>query len=164
MRLTFWDSESLTVALDLLQTWLLRSRDYPLSISLDAEDLGDAREKATEWNANLHMPHTSLRLLSCDFPILHRLRLGISHARGDTSAALTKVPRLKHVVLARSFWPADFQLFPDECLGILQDAHALVHFAATKLVLDALTTPALHRLRISERMLGDDALPTLSNP
>ncbi|KAJ7236920.1 hypothetical protein C8J57DRAFT_1376025 [Mycena rebaudengoi] len=149
MRLTFWHSESLTVALDLLQTWLLRSRDYPLSISLDAEDLGDAREKATEWNANLHMPHTSLRLLSCDFPILHRLRLGISHARGDTSAALTKVPRLKHVVLARSFWPADFRL---PCS------------VAQKLVLDALTTPALHHLRISERMLGDDALPTLSNP
>ncbi|KAJ7250259.1 hypothetical protein C8J57DRAFT_1355146 [Mycena rebaudengoi] len=134
MRLT-WDSESLTVAfaLDLLQTWLLRSRDYPLLISVDAEDLGDALRSGNRVESflNVILPHAS-RWENVDLHMPTR------------PSAFSAVTSPSYVVLARSFWPADFrlpwprfvtisaaELFPYECLGILRDAHVLVHFAVT---------------------------------
>jgi hypothetical protein len=115
-------------ALDLLRTWLLRSKNCPLSISLQfSDDLPDLETDVTpfveaiiphteRWEyIDFRMPIQVFRLIGSDFPSLRSLTLGLTDYAGETDprnsiSLFSNAPSLKHVTLSESFGPFEIQL------------------------------------------------------
>jgi hypothetical protein len=202
-----------TMALDLLRTWLSRSKNCPLSISLQSRllevDFIQAIIPHSErWEyIELKLPIESLRLSGGDFPLLYSLTLGpTTYAEEvdslDAISPFSNAPRLNQVALCNTFGPSEIQLpwsqltsisveflTSTECTEILQHSAALREFRCDhvevaagnilpvaplrylhslklggsmghQMLREALTTPALRHLTISDSL--DDAVPNIN--
>ncbi|KAJ7633193.1 hypothetical protein FB45DRAFT_1003327 [Roridomyces roridus] len=107
----------------LLDMWLQRSRNCPLSIQLgyseelmpseDEEDedeegfVESLRSHAMRWQEmDISLPLDNLRKITGSMPLLRRLTIGVDRWDTETPLALfTDAPALKHVVLRSSFTP-----------------------------------------------------------
>ncbi|KAJ7280817.1 hypothetical protein C8J57DRAFT_1174439 [Mycena rebaudengoi] len=146
-------TRSPTKTLDLLRTWVSRSKDCPLLISLQSStqllkvDFIQAIIPHSErWEyIDFFLPVRSLRLIGADFPMLRSMNLGPTDVENtgllDAIPPLINAPLLKQVALSYSFGPADIQLpwsqltsfsvyflSPIECTEILQHSAALREF------------------------------------
>ncbi|KAJ7248043.1 hypothetical protein C8J57DRAFT_1240551 [Mycena rebaudengoi] len=133
-----------TRALDLLRTWVSRSKNCPLPISLQCStrllevDFIQAIIPYSErWeHIDLKLPIESLQLIGADFPLLRSLTLGPTHYVGETDSldAIFSCP-------SNTFGPSDIQLpwsqltsisayalAASECTEILGHAAALREF------------------------------------
>ncbi|KAJ7262448.1 hypothetical protein C8J57DRAFT_1711697 [Mycena rebaudengoi] len=143
---------SLTKALDLLRTWVSRSKDCPLSISLqsrllDVDFIQAIMPHSERWeHIDFKLPIESLRLIGADFPLLRALTLGPTYYAGETDSLhaispFRNAPLLTQVALSNVFGPFEIQLpwsqltsisasslFPTECTEILQHSVALREF------------------------------------
>jgi hypothetical protein len=165
-----------TKALDLLRTWLSRSKNRPLSISLkssmrllEVDFIQAIISHSERWeHIDLKLPIASLRLIGADFPLLRSLTLGPTAYAGeddslDTISPFSNAPLLKHVALTYTFGPAEIQLSwsqltsisasnlsPAECAKILQHSAALQEFRCDhleNLTRDLLPVAPLRHLR-----------------
>ncbi|KAJ7262478.1 hypothetical protein C8J57DRAFT_453984 [Mycena rebaudengoi] len=140
-----------TKALDLLRTWVLRSKDCPLSICLQSStwllnvDFIQALIPHSErWEyIDFNLPIGSLRLIGADFPLLRSLTLGPTHYAKeidslDAISLFSNAPLLTQVALYNTFGPSEIQLpwsqftsisanflTSTECTEILQHSAAL---------------------------------------
>ncbi|KAJ7275649.1 hypothetical protein C8J57DRAFT_1177321 [Mycena rebaudengoi] len=145
-----------TKALDLLRTWVSRSKDCPLSISLhgftgtpllDIDVIQAIIPHSERWeHIDFTLPIESLRLIGADFPLLRSLTLGPMEYEEETDSLVaispfSNAPLLKQVTLYNSFGPYEIQLpwsqftsiyaqclFLTECAEILQHSTALREF------------------------------------
>ncbi|KAJ7280614.1 hypothetical protein C8J57DRAFT_1174313 [Mycena rebaudengoi] len=143
-----------TKALDLLRTWVLRSKDCPLSICLQSStwllnvDFIQALIPHSErWEyIDFNLPIGSLRLIGADFPLLRSLTLGPTHYAKETDSLdaislFSNAPLLTQVALYNTFGPSEIQLpwsqftsisasflTSTECTKILQHSAALQEF------------------------------------
>ncbi|KAJ7280967.1 hypothetical protein C8J57DRAFT_1174528 [Mycena rebaudengoi] len=119
---------SWTMALDLLRAWLLRSKNCPLSISLQfTDDLPDLETDvipfveaviphSERWEyIDFRLPIQGFRLIGSDFPSLHSLTLGPTDYAGkidsrDSISPFRNAPSLKHATLSDTFGPSEIQL------------------------------------------------------
>ncbi|KAJ7280591.1 hypothetical protein C8J57DRAFT_1711678 [Mycena rebaudengoi] len=112
-----------TMALDLLRTWVLRSKDCPLSICLQSStwllnvDFIQALIPHSErWEyIDFNLPIGSLRLIGADFPLLRSLTLGPTHYAKETDSLdaislFSNAPLLTQVALYNTFGPSEIQL------------------------------------------------------
>ncbi|KAF7334556.1 hypothetical protein MVEN_02285500 [Mycena venus] len=157
-----WSSLSLAVSdpdavqtekLDLLRTWLARSGNCPLSLSLTGPTTSDfftqfietAVAHCTRWaHLDLLIPFDSLHLLQDHpMPLLRDLTIGPTDLRHDVDFTLPlfidNAPQLRHVVLTSCFLNATIRLpwaqlthldahclYEHECTDILRAAPVLV--------------------------------------
>ncbi|KAJ7280825.1 hypothetical protein C8J57DRAFT_1563981 [Mycena rebaudengoi] len=152
-------TRSPTKALDLLRTWVSRSKNCPLSISLQSStrllqiDFIQAIISHSErWeHIDLKLPIESLRLIGADFPLLRSLTLGPTEYAEETDSRVaispfSNAPLLKQVVLSNDFGPFEIQLpwsqltsistsvqTSTECTEILQHSAALREFRCDEL-------------------------------
>ncbi|KAJ7280755.1 hypothetical protein C8J57DRAFT_106031 [Mycena rebaudengoi] len=149
---------SRTMALDLLTTWIARSKNCPLSISLqysfpdepdDEIDLIPFVETiiphSERWEyIDFLLPLEALRPIPSDLPLLRSLTLGPSEHTEEPKDSLSlfgNAPNLKELTLIDSFAPSEIELpwsqftsifghvlFETECAEILRHASALVEF------------------------------------
>ncbi|KAJ7280780.1 hypothetical protein C8J57DRAFT_1057281, partial [Mycena rebaudengoi] len=152
-----------TMALDLLSTWISRSKDCPLSISLQCStDLLEVDfiqaiiPHSERWEyIDFKLPFESLRLIGADFPLLCSLTLGPTcYKRAidslDAISPFSNAPLLTQVALYRTFGPSQIQLpwsqltsisaeflSSAECTEILQHSAALREFRCDDLEDDA---------------------------
>ncbi|KAJ7286571.1 hypothetical protein C8J57DRAFT_1664792 [Mycena rebaudengoi] len=145
--------------LDILSTWLLRSKNSPLSISMkyplsySEADLPqfavEITRHSSRWEyVELLLPSDNLRLIgSADFPLLRSLAFGAGgyfHEPGslDNVSSFANAPNLTDVTLFKGCSPfrtalpwsqltrlSADMLFTHECAEILQHASALVDFS-----------------------------------
>ncbi|KAJ7268912.1 hypothetical protein C8J57DRAFT_1468898 [Mycena rebaudengoi] len=142
------------VALDLLRTWVSRSKNCPLSISLQCStqlltvDFIQAIIPHSErWeHIDFMLPIESLQLIEADFPLLRSLTLGPTYYAGETDSLVaispfSNAPLLTQVALSGNFRPSEIQLpwsqltsisayalSASECTKILQHSAALREF------------------------------------
>ncbi|KAJ7280883.1 hypothetical protein C8J57DRAFT_1464252 [Mycena rebaudengoi] len=148
-----------TKALDLLRAWVSRSKDCPLSISLQCStwqlkvDFIQAIIPHSErWeHIDFMLPIRSLQLIGADFPLLRSLTLGPTcyAEKFDSLYAISlfsNAPLLKQVTLSGNFGPFEIQLpwsqltsisvnwlSPAEYTQILQHSAALREFCCDAL-------------------------------
>jgi len=153
MQITRKDtSKKVIKQLDLLQTWVARSGDLPLSLCLrfftDSSHLPQLLQTAMahcqRWEyVELNVPFEHLDLIHGAMPLLRELIFGftmVPNAMDETVLTLfDRAPRLKTVVLTDFFtcfvslpWAQlthlnGRYLFEHECTEILQDAAHLIH-------------------------------------
>lgn len=140
------DSELLDKKLELLEAWLTRSGNYPLSLELtcnSARLLEAIVQHCQRWEyVDVLAPIEHLRLIQGDMPLLQRATFGPTVLpRGSSPLTLfDRAPQLKKAVLTRFFlksvmsmpWAQLTHLYADcvfenECTAILSDATHLVH-------------------------------------
>ncbi|KAJ7280816.1 hypothetical protein C8J57DRAFT_1464215 [Mycena rebaudengoi] len=150
-------TRSPTKPLDLLRTWISRSKNCPLSISLqcstellEVDFIQAIIPHSERWeHIDLKLPIESLRLIGTDFPLLRSLTLGptrYAEETGDTDSLdaispFSNAPILKRVTLSSDFGPYEIQLpwsqltsisvyflSPIECTEILQHSASLGEF------------------------------------
>ncbi|KAJ7262370.1 hypothetical protein C8J57DRAFT_453342 [Mycena rebaudengoi] len=152
-------TKSPTWALDLLRTWVSRSKDCALSISLQSSTrllsinfIQAIIPHSERWeHIDFMLPIKSLRLIGADFPLLRSLTLGPTHhARmtdsQDAISPFSNAPLLKQVALSNDFGPFEIQLpWPQltsisaqrlssaECAEIMQHSVALREFRCNTL-------------------------------
>ncbi|KAJ7258939.1 hypothetical protein C8J57DRAFT_1073442 [Mycena rebaudengoi] len=209
---------TLDAQLNLLTTWLSRSKNCSLSFSLGVQSISPKLPHFTaalisqseRWeHVRLIIPLDDLRWLDRPFPLLRDLTFGPSKkyfATEDAIMAFSDAPRLKSVALGVMFNPSQVvlpwsqltsinaeEIQLDKAADVLRQATALVNFSCTlwgntivpgavpplihldslilhnwnwlgiqKLLLNALTAPALRHLAISEYELGDEPLSTIT--
>jgi hypothetical protein len=209
----------LDAQLNVLTTWLSRSKNCPLSLSFEMERhlvspklprfMAALISQSECWeHIILTIPFNDLRWLDRPFPLLRDLTFGPTDdfATEDTIMVFGDAPQLRSVDLGVMFDPsrvvlpwsqltsiAAVKIEPALVADILQQATALVKFACTlwvdntvlgavpllihleslilracdwprtqKLLLDALTAPALRHLTVAEFELGDEPLSTIT--
>ncbi|KAJ7280820.1 hypothetical protein C8J57DRAFT_1057278, partial [Mycena rebaudengoi] len=147
------------MALKLLRTWVSRSKDCPLSISLksstwllEADFIEAIIPHSDCWeHIDFKLPIESLRLIGADFPLLRSLTLGPSRYARETGSLdaislFSNAPLLKQVALSSHFSPFEIQLpwsqftsisvysySPYQCTKILQHSAALQEFRCDNL-------------------------------
>ncbi|KAJ7280841.1 hypothetical protein C8J57DRAFT_1464227 [Mycena rebaudengoi] len=152
-----------TKALDLLRTWLLRSKKCPLSISLpcstrqlEVDFIQAIIPHSERWEyIDFKLPIESLRLIGAYFPLLRSLALGPTHYMVvpdslDAISPFSKAPLLTQVTLHNTFVPSEIQLpwsqltsisarflSSAECTEILQHSAALREFRCDYVKVDA---------------------------
>ncbi|KAJ7280634.1 hypothetical protein C8J57DRAFT_1057419 [Mycena rebaudengoi] len=143
-----------TKALDLLRTWVSRSKNCPLSISLkcstgllEVDFIQAIIPHSERWEyIDLRLPIESLRLIGADFPLLHSLTLGPTRYWRETDSLdaislFSNAPLLMQVALYDTFGPSEIQLpwsqftsisadflTSTECTEILRHSAALQEF------------------------------------
>ncbi|KAJ7280878.1 hypothetical protein C8J57DRAFT_1711836 [Mycena rebaudengoi] len=112
------------MALDLLRTWVSRSKDCPLSISLqrsspqwlEVDFIQVIIPHSERWeHIDLKLPIESLRLIGANFPLLRSLTLGPSRFEReadplDAISLFSNAPLLKQVALSDYFRSFEIQL------------------------------------------------------
>ncbi|KAJ7262469.1 hypothetical protein C8J57DRAFT_453929 [Mycena rebaudengoi] len=179
-------TKSPTMALNLLRTWVSRSKNCPLSISLQSstglfEDDSPFVEAviphSERWeHINFHLPIEVLQLIGADFPLLCSLTLGPTRYAGETDSLdvispFSNAPLLTQVALSSNFGSFEIQLSwsqltsisanylsSTEFTEILQHSAALREFCCD--YVDVLTTPALQHLTISDIL--SDPIPHIN--
>ncbi|KAJ7280810.1 hypothetical protein C8J57DRAFT_1174431 [Mycena rebaudengoi] len=152
-----------TKALAILRTWISRSKNCPLSISLqcstrllDVDFIQAIIPHSERWeHIDFKLPIESLRLIGADFPLLRSLTLGPSRYARETGSLdaislFSNAPLLKQVALSNHFGPFEIQLpwsqltsvsaqclSSAECIEILQHSAALQEFRCDNLQGDA---------------------------
>ncbi|KAJ7262377.1 hypothetical protein C8J57DRAFT_453370 [Mycena rebaudengoi] len=147
-------TKSPTMALGLLRTWISRSKNCPLSISLrcstelvDVDFIQAIIPHSEHWEyIDLKLPIEMLRLIGADFPLLRSLTLGPTEYVGETDSLdaispFSNAPLLTQVALFSNFRPSEIQLpwsqltsisakflIFTECTEILQHSAALREF------------------------------------
>ncbi|KAJ7280828.1 hypothetical protein C8J57DRAFT_106544 [Mycena rebaudengoi] len=141
-----------TMALDLLRTWVSRSKNCPLSILLRSSggmvlvDFIQAIIPHSErWEyIDFKLPIESLRLIGADFPLLRSLTLGPTHyvVAPDSRHAispLSNAPLLRQVALSNTFGPFEIQLpwaqltsISAQCLSSAECTEILQHSAVLR--------------------------------
>ncbi|KAJ7280993.1 hypothetical protein C8J57DRAFT_1300618, partial [Mycena rebaudengoi] len=141
--------------LDLLRTWLLRSKNCPLSISLQfSDDLPDLESDgipfveaiiphSERWeHIDFTLPIDVFRLIGSDFPLLRSLTLGPTEYVGETDlrdsiSPFSNAPSLKHATLSDSFGPSQIQLLWSQlttisaCILYAAECAAILEHATT---------------------------------
>ncbi|KAJ7257080.1 hypothetical protein C8J57DRAFT_555544 [Mycena rebaudengoi] len=210
---------SVDTQLNVLTTWLSRSKNCSLSVSFETDPslehppfTAAFLSHSTRWeHIPLIIPYGDLLWIEGSFPLLRHLTLGTIDdyvAGGEPVATLFRdAPQLKSVVLGVFFYPPQVvlpwsqltsitaeRIDPAVAADILRQATALLDFSCTvwdddivpgavpplihlqslilrddnngpypqKLLLDALTAPALEHLTISERELGHESISTIA--
>ncbi|KAJ7113098.1 hypothetical protein C8R44DRAFT_984911 [Mycena epipterygia] len=162
IQIDFEETETLDVQAALLETWLFRSGDCPLSISLQCDHHFEGTTTATRFlrailpycarwdDMTLVLPEADLRLIEGPMPLLRNLKFGPttypawSEFEEGTSVPFTvfsDAPNLRAVELGHFFAPwvttlpwqqltalTATALYEYECISILQQSPALVHF------------------------------------
>ncbi|KAJ7280706.1 hypothetical protein C8J57DRAFT_1563699 [Mycena rebaudengoi] len=144
----------LAVALDLLRTWVSRSKNCPLSIFLSSysgmvivDFIQAIIPHSERWeDIDLKLPIEMLRLIGADFPLLRSLTLGPTEYAGETDSLdailpFSNAPLLTQVALFSNFRPSEIQrpwsqltsisakfLIFTECTEILQHSATLREF------------------------------------
>ncbi|KAJ7281023.1 hypothetical protein C8J57DRAFT_108085 [Mycena rebaudengoi] len=173
------------MALDLLRTWLLRSKNCLLSISLQfSNDLLDLETSvipfveaiiphSERWEyIDFRLPIQGFRLIGSDFPSLRSLTLG--HAgkinSRDSISPFSNAPSLKDATLSDCFGPSEILLpwsqlttisacflYVTECTAILEHATTLVAFRCDQVCYDAAVTLPVGALMCLQSLeLGDN--------
>ncbi|KAJ7720012.1 hypothetical protein B0H16DRAFT_391972 [Mycena metata] len=147
-----WDDDKAAVQLELINAWLSRSGDCPLSITLtDSSDsplaaqfLQAAILRCARWeHVDLLIPFEHLHFIEGNMPLLRDLTIGpneIPDRHGLQVSVFDRAPLLTHVVLTHDFVPYAIRLpwgqlthlvglclFEHECTEILSHAVQLVH-------------------------------------
>ncbi|KAJ7280592.1 hypothetical protein C8J57DRAFT_104715 [Mycena rebaudengoi] len=145
-------TKSPTMALDLVRTWLSRSKNCPLSISLqcstgqlDVDAIQAIIPHSERWeHIDFILPIESLQLIGTDFPLLRSLTLGPTCYAGDTDSLVaispfSNAPLLKQVTLTNAFGPFEIQLPWSQitsifayCLSLAECTKILQHSAALR--------------------------------
>jgi hypothetical protein len=146
-----YSEEELAALLELLETWLNRSGNCPLSLSLRSSSHSPLLRQflqtivvhSRRWqNVSVLVPFKHLHLIQGDMPLLRDLAFGPYDFPHNVEAAVTLfdgAPHLNRVVLMRYFVKSIMTLpwaqlthleahcvYEDECTDILRDAPNLV--------------------------------------
>ncbi|KAJ7225021.1 hypothetical protein C8J57DRAFT_1535582 [Mycena rebaudengoi] len=196
------NESSLDAQLNVLTTWLSRSKNCSLSLSFQTQLMSSKLPHFTaalisqseRWeHIVLIIPFEDLCWLDRPFPLLRDLTFGPNPYSATESSIMVfhGAPQLKSVVLSHHCW--DVGDHRGVAADILRKAIALVKFTCTvwedttvpgavpplthleslilrdrqwwgtqKLLLGALTAPALRQLTISEYELGDEPISTIA--
>ncbi|KAJ7258912.1 hypothetical protein C8J57DRAFT_1233905 [Mycena rebaudengoi] len=198
------NESSLDAQLNVLTTWLSRSKNCSLSLSFQIQLMSSKLPHFTaalisqseRWeHIVLIIPFEDLCWLDRPFPLLRDLSFGPNPYSATESSIMVfhGAPQLKSVVLTYQHHCWDVGAHRGVAADILRQAIALVKFTCTmwedttvpgavppfthleslilrdrqwwgtqKLLLDALTAPALRQLTISEYELGDEPISTIA--
>ncbi|KAJ7479691.1 hypothetical protein FB451DRAFT_1130966 [Mycena latifolia] len=167
IEIVFIDEEDLPKQLDILKTWLLRSGECPLSISLEYpetnDDSGDLTPfidatlaHCTRWDVmKFVVPVAYLRLIRGGMPMLRQLTVGPSLCPYEnppgvsidgTFDAFSGAPKLDAVVLTDGFAPCSVHLPWSQLTSITADllleyeAYLILRHAPTLVYFEAILT------------------------